>query len=61
MVSQLVLLSKTATVPDSGSEVCSLKRCEFVRRHKRSKVRAWLDRHQRFTFHFTSTSWLNAV
>jgi transposase len=31
--------------------------------HKHPKVRAWLDRHQRFTFHFTSTScsWLNAV
>lgn len=27
------------------------------------QVRAWLDRHQRFTFHFTPTScsWLNAV
>jgi transposase len=26
-------------------------------------VRAWLDRHKRFTFHFTPTScsWLNAV
>ena len=31
--------------------------------HKHPKVRAWLDRHQRFTFHFTPTScsWLNAV
>jgi hypothetical protein len=31
--------------------------------HKHSKVRKWLDRHRRFTFHFTSTSssWLNAV
>ncbi len=31
--------------------------------HKHAKVRAWLDRHQRFTFHFTPTScsWLNAV
>ena len=31
--------------------------------HKHPKVRAWLDRHQRFTFHFvpTSCSWLNAV
>jgi transposase len=31
--------------------------------HKHPKVRAWLDRHPRFTFHFTptSTSWLNAV
>lgn len=31
--------------------------------HKHSKVRAWLDRHPRFTFHFTPTScsWLNAV
>jgi transposase len=31
--------------------------------HKHPRVRAWLDRHQRFTFHFTPTScsWLNAV
>ncbi len=31
--------------------------------HKHPKVREWLDRHQRFTFHFTptSSSWLNAV
>jgi transposase len=31
--------------------------------HKHPKVRAWLDRHQRFIFHFTPTScsWLNAV
>src|SRR3546814_181774 len=31
--------------------------------HKHPKVRAWLDCHQRFTFHFTPTScsWLNAV
>ncbi len=31
--------------------------------HKHPKVRAWLDRHTRFTFHFTPTSasWLNAV
>lgn len=31
--------------------------------HKHPKVRAGLDRHQRFTFHFTPTScsWLNAV
>ena len=31
--------------------------------HKHPKVRAWLDRHRRFTFHFvpTSCSWLNAV
>ena len=31
--------------------------------HKHPKVRAWLDRHNRFTFHFTPTScsWLNAV
>jgi transposase len=31
--------------------------------HKHPKVRAWLERHQRFTFHFTPTScsWLNAV
>jgi transposase len=31
--------------------------------HKHPKVRAWLDRHPRFTFHFvpTSCSWLNAV
>lgn len=31
--------------------------------HKHVKVRAWLDRHPRWTFHFTptSSSWLNAV
>ena len=31
--------------------------------HKHPKVRAWLDRHKRVTFHFTPTScsWLNAV
>ena len=31
--------------------------------HKHLKVRAWLARHERFTFHFTPTScsWLNAV
>ena len=31
--------------------------------HKHLKVRQWLDRHERFTFHFTPTScsWLNAV
>jgi transposase len=31
--------------------------------HKHPRVRAWLDRHHRFTFHFTPTScsWLNAV
>jgi hypothetical protein len=31
--------------------------------HKHPKVRAWLDRHERFKFHFTPTScsWLNAV
>ena len=31
--------------------------------HKHAKVRAWLDRHPRWTFHFTPTScsWLNAV
>jgi len=31
--------------------------------HKHPKVRRWLDRHERFVFHFvpTSCSWLNAV
>jgi transposase len=31
--------------------------------HKKDKVRAWLKRHSRWTFHFTPTScsWLNAV
>ena len=31
--------------------------------HKHPKVRAWRERHPRFTFHFTPTSasWLNAV
>ena len=31
--------------------------------HKHAKVRAWLDRHPRFVFHYTPTSasWLNAI
>lgn len=31
--------------------------------HQHPQVRAWLDRHERFTFQFTPTScwWLNAV
>ena len=29
--------------------------------HKHPKVRAWLARHPRWTFHFISASWLNAV
>jgi transposase len=31
--------------------------------HKHPRVRAWLERHPRFHFHFTPTSasWLNAV
>ena len=31
--------------------------------HKHAKVRAWMERHPRWTFHFipTSSSWLNAV
>jgi len=31
--------------------------------HKHPKVRAWLERHPRWTFHYTPTlgSWLNAV
>lgn len=31
--------------------------------HKHAKVRSWLERHPRWTFHFTptSSSWLNAV
>ena len=31
--------------------------------HKHEKVLSWLDRHTRWTFHFTptSSSWLNAV
>ena len=31
--------------------------------HKRAKMRRWLTRHPRWTFHFTTTScsWLNTV
>ena len=34
-----------------------------TRTHKHPKVRAWLERHKRFHFHFTPTSasWLDAV
>jgi hypothetical protein len=39
-------------------------RCRLTRvAHKHARVRAWLERHPRWTFHFvpTSCSWLNAV
>jgi hypothetical protein len=37
--------------------------CSANNGHKHPKVRAWLDRHPRFVFHYTPTSasWLNAV
>jgi transposase len=36
---------------------------DYYATHKHPKVRAWLERHKRFHFHFTPTSasWLNAV
>jgi transposase len=48
-------------------EVLADKRIEAVvdnyATHKHPKVKAWLERHPRWTFHFTPTSgsWLNAV
>ena len=49
-----------ATVPD-GKQVHAI--LDNYAAHKHPKVRAWLDRHPRWTFHFvpTSCSWLNAV
>ena len=49
-----------ATVPD-GKDVHVI--LDNYAAHKHLKVRAWLDSHPRFTFHFTPTScsWLNAV
>jgi transposase len=37
--------------------------CRHYATHKHPKVREWLARHPRWTFHFTPTSasWLNAV
>jgi transposase len=49
-----------ATVPAGKLVHCVL---DNYATHKHPKVRAWLDRHQRWTFHYTpiSGSWLNAV
>ena len=49
-----------AAVP-TGSQVHAI--LDNYAAHKHPKVRAWLDRHPRWTFHFvpTSCSWLNAV
>ena len=49
-----------AAVP-AGSQVHAI--LDNYAAHKHPKVRAWLDRHPRWTFHFvpTSCSWLNAV
>ena len=63
----------TATRSSSASSTPSNARCRPARSstpildnyatHKHPKVRAWLARHPRWTFHFTPTSgsWLNAV
>ena len=50
----------TAQIPDGKAVHVIL---DNYATHKHPKVRAWLDRHARFTFHFTPTSasWLNAV
>jgi transposase len=49
-----------AAVP-AGSQVHAI--LDNYAAHKHPKVRAWLDRHPRWSFHFvpTSCSWLNAV
>jgi transposase len=49
-----------ATVPQ-GKQVHAV--LDNYAAHKHPKVRRWLDRHPRWTFHFvpTSCSWLNAV
>jgi len=49
-----------ATVPD-GKDVHLI--LDNYKTHTHPRVRAWLARHKRFTFHFTPTScsWLNAV
>ena len=49
-----------ATVPAGKLVHCIL---DYYATHKHPKVRAWLDRHERWTFHYTPTSasWLNAA
>jgi transposase len=49
-----------ANVPD-GKDVHLI--LDNYKTHTHPRVRAWLARHKRFTFHFTPTScsWLNAV
>src|SRR3712207_298052 len=43
--------------------VTGVQTCALPISHKHPKVLAWLERHPRWTFHFTPTScsWLNAV
>jgi len=47
----------------SANETIRLSSVDNYAAHKHRKVRAWLSRHPRWTFHFTPTSgsWLNAV
>jgi transposase len=49
-----------AAVPDGKLIHCILDDCGG---HKHPRVRAWLERHPRWIFHYTPTSgsWLNAV
>ena len=59
--------SSSASSTPSSAEVPAGKPIHVIldnyATHKHPKVRAWLARHPRFTFHFTPTSasWLNAV
>ena len=48
-----------ADIPAGKGVACDPR--QLRRRNKHAKVRAWLGRHERFTFHFvpTSCSWLN--
>ena len=51
------------TVPELPSDKAVHVILDNYATHKQPKVRAWLARHPRWTFHFvpTSCSWLNAI
>jgi hypothetical protein len=61
--------ARTARIPSVSSAIpavgspCSARAPPYYATHKHAKVRAWLERHKRWTFHYTPTSasWLNAV
>jgi len=56
-------LSTSSSTSEAGNQTVRRTVWPPNATHKHAKVKSWLERHPRWTFHFTPTSasWLNAV